>query len=156
MRYFISDTHFGHSNVIGYENRPFGDSAMMDAVMIDRWNEVVGDYDTVYFLGDFALGPLDYCRDIFSRLKGRKTAIIGNHDKSQTCLAKIGFVGIYEEAIIRIEGKLVKLMHHYIPMALTDEVDFIIHGHVHSKRPFEVVNRMLNVSVEGDRLPASQ
>lgn len=148
MRYFISDTHFGHSNIIRYEDRPYGDTYMMDEAMICRWNEIVSDDDTVYFLGDFALGPLGYCRDIFNRLKGRKTAIIGNHDKSYACLAKIGFVGVFEEAVIRIEGKMVKLMHHYIPGALNDDVDFIMHGHVHSKRPFEIVDRMLNISVE--------
>ena len=54
MNFYISDNHFGHFNVIRYDNRPFDNTDTMDKVMIDRWNEVVGDEDTVYILGDFS------------------------------------------------------------------------------------------------------
>ena len=54
MNFYISDNHFGHFNIIRYDNRPFDNTNKMDEVMIDRWNEVVGDNDTVYILGDFS------------------------------------------------------------------------------------------------------
>lgn len=31
----VSDTHFGHNNVIKYDNRPFRDSDHMDQVLVD-------------------------------------------------------------------------------------------------------------------------
>lgn len=81
--WFISDTHFGHANIIKLANRPFANVTEMDETIIARWNEVVSDGDIVYHLGDFSWGShrptlLRY----FERLKGEKHLIRGNHDHS--------------------------------------------------------------------------
>ena len=55
MVYFTGDEHYGHRNVIKYCNRPFQDVDEMDREIIKRHNEVVGDDDTVYHLGDFTI-----------------------------------------------------------------------------------------------------
>ena len=55
MRVFLtSDTHFGHSNVIKYCNRPFQDRDEMDKAIIKNWNETVTSEDKVFHLGDFS------------------------------------------------------------------------------------------------------
>ena len=51
--FYIGDTHFGHENVIKFDNRPFKDSEQMDIELINRWNDVVKSEDEVYILGDF-------------------------------------------------------------------------------------------------------
>ena len=40
--WFISDTHFGHENIIQYCNRPFTCADEMDEYMVDQWNKCVG------------------------------------------------------------------------------------------------------------------
>ena len=52
--YFIADTHFGDSRIIGYENRPFESVQEMDKILIEKWNEIVTVEDTVYVLGVFS------------------------------------------------------------------------------------------------------
>lgn len=67
--FYISDTHFGHSNIIRHCNRPFVNADEMDEVLIKNWNSVVTNRDTVYILGDFAFSkgikqPSEYLREL--------------------------------------------------------------------------------------------
>ena len=45
MIYYIADMHFGHKNVLRFDNRPFADTELMDEVLIHNWNERVTDED---------------------------------------------------------------------------------------------------------------
>lgn len=77
----ISDTHFGHANIIGYENRPFESLSQMDNILIKNWNSVVKKNDVIYHLGDFAFHYDEQkLKDLLSKLNGHKVLIIGNHD----------------------------------------------------------------------------
>lgn len=80
MDFFTSDTHFGHSNIIGYCNRPFTSVEQMNQEMVERWNRVVMPEDTVYHLGDMAMGPKAKWQYYRWALRGRIVYILGNHD----------------------------------------------------------------------------
>ena len=81
MIYYTSDLHFGHKNIIKYENRPWSSVKEMDQGLIDRWNNRVKNRDLVYILGDFTLSvSTSYVENILTALKGRKVLITGNHD----------------------------------------------------------------------------
>lgn len=56
MNYYISDTHFGHRNIIALDGRPYHDIQEMKLDMICRWNKRVTGNDTVFILGDFCWG----------------------------------------------------------------------------------------------------
>lgn len=51
--FFIADTHFNHTNIIKYCNRPFISSEDQTNKLIENSNSVVEDGDTVFVLGDF-------------------------------------------------------------------------------------------------------
>lgn len=80
-RFFTSDTHFGHARIIELCDRPFKDINHMDETLINNWNETVSPEDTVYHLGDVALGSWDRWDGILSRLNGHKVLVVGNHDR---------------------------------------------------------------------------
>lgn len=61
--FFTADPHFGHTNIIRYENRPFASAEEMDQELIRRWNETVSPEDTVYLLGDFSFYRKEKPRD---------------------------------------------------------------------------------------------
>jgi len=45
--WFTADLHFGHRNIIECCNRPFADVDAMNCALIQNWNQVVSDDDTV-------------------------------------------------------------------------------------------------------------
>ena len=81
MKWFTSDTHFGHANIIRFCDRPFKDVPHMNEALIANWNSVVHEDDTVYHLGDVALGPWVEWDSILTRLNGYKILVVGNHER---------------------------------------------------------------------------
>ena len=77
-RYVISDTHFNHSRILEYCQRPFDNVEEMNEVIINNWNKVINEDDIVYVLGDFCFGNKTMLKEIVSSLKGRKILICGN------------------------------------------------------------------------------
>ena len=82
--FFTADPHFGHTNIIRYENRPFASAEEMDQELIRRWNETVSPEDTVYLLGDFSFYGKEKSTEILSALQGHIRLVMGNHDTRST------------------------------------------------------------------------
>ena len=80
--FFVSDTHFYHSNIIKYCLRPFADAHEMNEALIANWNNAVTQDDVVYHLGDFAFGDALGVDRVMRRLNFAHFHFIkGNHDK---------------------------------------------------------------------------
>jgi calcineurin-like phosphoesterase family protein len=161
-RFHISDTHFGHKNIISYCERPFTDFHHMDEIMVQNWNSVVGPNDVVYHHGDVAMGDFKRWNDILTSLNGYKVLIIGNHDRVFSANKdKIidrywddyanWFDEIYDNYVGHkmIDGTVVNLSHfpydgdshdadRYTEQRLLDDGNVLIHGHTHSS---EVISR---------------
>lgn len=153
-KWFISDTHFSHNNIIKYAGRPFANVDEMDQALMDNWNSCVGVEDQVFFLGDFGLGSIDHLHAICKQLKGSKVCILGNHDKNASWMTRIGFDVVLESAFLKIGQHTVELIH--IPSRQTP-AHFQLHGHVHDKRPSKVISNQMNLCVEvWDYKPVSE
>lgn len=85
MEWFTADTHFNHTNIIRYCNRPFKNIGEMDDILVSNWNSVVEEDDIVYHLGDFSFGDP---RKYFGILKGHILIVPGSHDKEIKKLPK--------------------------------------------------------------------
>lgn len=75
--FFTSDLHLGHKNIIKYSNRPFSSIDEMDSTIINNYNSVVKQGDTVYDLGDFSFRNPKYYLD---RFVVQPIRIKGSHD----------------------------------------------------------------------------
>lgn len=130
--YFISDTHFNHKNIIKYCNRPFKDVEEMNRIMIQNWNNMVTDFDTVFHLGDVALTIESDMKEIIPNLRGKKILIRGNHDnKSKEFFRNLGFDFI-PDSPLRLNNEKLILSHKplrdsEIPVGYVN-----IHGHIHN------------------------
>lgn len=134
MNYYISDTHFGHYNILKHSKRPFTSVEEMDETIIENWNDVVTDNDDVYILGDFCFkseNPEIYLK----RLKGKLHLIIGNHDGVilKNRRLKEYFVEIKDILTITDKGKRIVLCHYPLcewPGYFRDTLHF--YGHIHN------------------------
>lgn len=146
--YYTSDTHFHHKNVIQLSNRPFESIEEMNEMFIDNWNKTVNRNDTVYHLGDFALGGTTKWEDILTRLKGKIHLVLGNHDDKKV-VNKVAhhFASIDLMVEKKIDKQHLFLFHYPIDIGLTPNA-YSIHGHIH-ERPSRLVNQ-INVGVDSD------
>ena len=134
MKYFISDTHFGHENIV--KSRPcFSSVSEMDECLIKNWNNKVTNNDEIYILGDFSFRVKGKVHEYLQRLYGKKHLIVGNHDP--WWMKEVEDLSVYFESVsdiktIRVEKMNVMLCHY--PMLEWDGSTYLIHGHVHGNK----------------------
>lgn len=186
MRFFTSDQHFGHKNIITYCDRPFADVDDMTEGLIARHNSVVGPDDEVIMLGDFSFKS-SILELVVPRLNGKKKLKCGNHDtpwvghsKEKADRAKAqylaaGFIEVDQSGIeynFRLKnGQLVTLSHmpytgesdnhdadRYIEYRPKDRGQINLCGHVHEAWTLDpVTRRSINVGVDvWDWTPVSE
>lgn len=145
MKFFTSDLHFGHTNIIKFCDRPFANADQMDHELIKGWNARVTDNDEVVIVGDiFMRGSFGYMKSIVSDLKGKISLVPGNHDTGK--LNRLSDLGI----------KILPLIHevkhndtlfvccHY-PMDSWNKSfhgSIQLHGHIHGKAQVTKHNRV--------------
>lgn len=130
--FYIADTHFGHANVMKYDNRPWFTVSDMDNALIKNWNSVVTNEDTVYILGDISWYKTNETIKILDQLNGKKVLIKGNHDRHDQELAK-RFIKIVDYLEIKDDGRNVVLCHYPIPCFKNHFYGWYhLYGHVHN------------------------
>ena len=81
-RWFTSDTHFSHANIIQFCDRPFVDVEEMNNKIVNRINELVSPDDELWILGDLAMGDITKSLSVVSRILAEKVIVLGNHDRA--------------------------------------------------------------------------
>lgn len=127
--FFIADLHFDDENIILYENRPVKNSAEMNNLLINRWNNTVSIEDTVYVLGDFCENA-EKNKELLDNLKGTKILVKGNHDtQTNSFYRQAGFSECYDIPVI-FESYWI-LSHE--PLYVNENMPYAnIFGHVHN------------------------
>lgn len=137
MIYFISDTHFGHANIMKYCDRPFSSAEVMDNAIVLGWNCVIKPEDIVFHLGDVGCwyGSMSWL-SLLPKLNGDKYLIPGNHDKKlMSQLEKVFTIlpPIHTFRHTTEEGKFGFVLSHYPIYSWEGKTHGSIHcyGHTH-------------------------
>ena len=146
MIYYIADLHFGHSNVIKFDNRPFSEVSEMDRVLIERWNDRVQEEDTVYIVGDLCHRSEHTADWYLKRLTGHKILILGNHDHPISDNPEaLRYLEDVESMMTIMDGKnQIQLCHFPIEdWSAYTKHGYHVYGHLHNRRNevFEVMKK---------------
>lgn len=156
--FFTSDLHFFHDNIVGCCNRPWTKDQQTDE-LIERWNNRVGMYDTVYSLGDFAFGGKSktlIIADLIRSLNGNIHFITGNHCNNQVWediadmnIPNVLSVSTYREATFSIGGVRQKFIMCHYPFAVWNGMQWgSIHLHGHSHGSYKPEGKMMDVGID--------
>ena len=151
LNYYISDLHFGTQN--SYESR----TLEHDQLIINNWNKVVTNSDTVYILGD--IGKIggnknnEYLCKCLSVLKGKKKVLVlGNHDqglKDARLRQLFTEVCDYKEITDNFNGinHRVILSHYPILFYSQQHKEGTVHlyGHLHISEEWTMYNKCLHM-----------
>jgi calcineurin-like phosphoesterase family protein len=157
--WFTSDTHYGHEAIIRHCNRPYKSVGEMNYDMARRWNERVAPTDTVYHLGDFAMGDPERYPGHRHALQGQIILVRGNHDdsKMESVMERMGFVDVLDNVIVEVDGVRLWLNHYpldvpdhrgrpFVRPAAPGPYDIVLCGHVHQQ--FQLRGANVNVGVD--------
>ena len=146
--FLISDTHFGHANILTFKKqngdplRSFHNIVEHDEHLIEQWNKTVSPNDKVYHLGDIGFKNFTNLSLILNRLNGTKVLIRGNHDNFKLSQYQQYFKDVRASHIL---DKFI-LTHIPIHPESVGRWKANIHGHLHDNSLKD--SRYFNVSVE--------
>lgn len=148
-RWFSSDHHLGHANIIKFTNndgtriRPEFDSVEeMNEHIIEQHNKVVKPQDSVYFLGDFVINRR--FMELASRFNGKLRLVKGNHD-----IFKLKEYSEFFDDIMSCKVFVDNFICTHIPVhpqQISERWKANVHGHLHANVLDDP--RYLNVSME--------
>ena len=145
MIWFTADQHYNHKEIIKFCNRPFKTVEEMNETIIKNHNAVVGKYDVVWHLGDFAW---DNAAETLGRLKGIHKLCLGNHDKKHLARWEFDlFDQIFEVTNVRWYG--VKIWcSHYAHSRWPSSHHGRGHAFAHSHGMYQPKDRRIDVGVD--------
>ena len=132
-KFYISDWHYGHANVIHFDNRPFKTVEEMNGELIRRWNSIVSAGDIIYSLGDMFWCKASDAIPVLEQLNGQIFLVKGNHDRVGNRDFDKHFVKIDEYMEVDDNGRKVVLCHYPIICYKNHYHGWYhLYGHVHS------------------------
>lgn len=129
--WLITDTHFGHSKLTEYCNRPpnFSNNILKEL-------QIVKQDDVLIHLGDFCFGEEENWHNTFHNyVQGKKILIKGNHDnKSNSWYFKHGWDFVCDSFTLTVFGKKILFSHVPLSRRKHGDYDLNIHGHFHNSK----------------------
>jgi len=173
--WFTSDTHYNHSNICSSTTqwidpvtcREFKSLEQMNNTLVNNINEVVGQDDILFHLGDWSFGGFEQIQKFRNQIECENVHLItGNHDhhierNKDNIQSIFSSVNKYLELNVKWDNgmlgsgeKSFVLMH--FPIASWNNMargDIHLHGHVHFEANERIgEGKMMDVGVDGNNL----
>jgi calcineurin-like phosphoesterase family protein len=173
--WFTSDTHYNHANICSattkWNNpttiREFKSLEYMNAHLVGNINEMVGQDDVLFHLGDWSFGGFEQIELFRNQIVCKNVHIVtGNHDhhiekNHEGCQNLFSSVNKYLDLIVKWSNghagndeQRFALMH--FPIASWDNMArgaIHLHGHVHFNANRRIgVGKMMDVGCDGNGL----
>ena len=173
--FFTSDTHYNHANICSattkWNNpvtcREFKTLEHMNSHLVGNINEVVGQDDILFHLGDWSFGGFESIEKFRSQIVCKNVHLItGNHDhhienNHEGCQNLFSSVNKYLNLIVKynvgtpLMGEARFALMHF-PLASWDNMArgaIHLHGHVHFNPNMRLQEgKMMDVGVDGNML----
>jgi calcineurin-like phosphoesterase family protein len=99
--WIIADTHFFHENIGRYCDRPDG----WQDLIVANWNRLISPGETVFHLGDLALGKREQAEALVPTLNGTIYLMRGNHDRrGRAFFEGLGIKLVKDPLILELEA----------------------------------------------------
>ncbi len=173
--FFTSDTHYNHANICSattkWNNpttiREFKSLEYMNAHLVENINEMVGQDDILFHLGDWSFGGFEQIELFRNQIVCKNIHIVtGNHDhhiekNHEGCQNLFSSVNKYLDLIVKWSNghagngeQRFALMH--FPIASWDNMArgaIHLHGHVHFNPNRRIgIGKMMDVGCDGNGL----
>jgi len=147
MKYFTSDWHLGHKDILYADERPFQSLFDMKQIISQNINNCVSEYDILYVIGDVAYrtnNQKEMIAEFLNTLNvGRKILIMGNHDQMTfDDYIDCGFESVHSSLEVTEENVSYILRHDPSAAGCFRSLNWIC-GHVH--RSYIKCNNVVNV-----------
>lgn len=155
MIYLTSNTFFGRKKALDMPSRSqYSSVESMDLDIINSWNSVVNNDDTVYHLGYFAHDP-HATTDVLDKLNGTIIFFNSGTDRNIPDIEHLyDYVIFYEGQILEIPEKNVVLS--YYPLETwSNQESYHFYGDDRIKTDLNKVNNRMNISFDTWKKPIS-
>lgn len=171
--WFTSDTHYNHTNICKATtrwkdpatSRDFKSLEHMNSHLVGNINEVVGQDDILFHLGDWSFGGFDKIQEFRDKIICNNIHLItGNHDhhienNRDNCQSLFSSVNKYVELSVKwnvgtpLMGEQTFVLMHF-PLASWNDMargTIHLHGHVHFNPNVRLQEgKMMDVGVDGN------
>lgn len=173
--FFTSDSHYNHANICSSTTkwidpvtcREFKSLEKMNSVLVGNINEVVGQDDILFHLGDWSFGGLESIKQFRDQIACKTIHLItGNHDhhiesNKDNVQSLFSSVNKYLDLVVKwnigtpLQDEVCFALMHF-PIASWDNMArgaIHLHGHVHFEANKRIgVGKMMDVGVDGNGL----
>ena len=153
--FYIGDLNYGRKNALPIKREIFKNVKEMNKAIINGWNNVVTEEDTVYILGDMFFCSRDETIAVLKALNGNKVLIVGDNDDIKSIAVRNEY-SIVENYLEIKDGDNNVILCHYpiIPFKRNNYTNwFHFYSHIGKDAEYKMIRRFQQEYIDNTKNP---